>query len=142
MTAGCGTRMRRSPHSRVIGASLMTSAHGRELADGVSIALLRRRGGVRVVVDDTLPAEENRVVVALTWSLREGDVVDIVVPLRQRMPAVWVRSVLLWHDHTSLSLGVRIPENRGPERDGLLRHIKATSDAGRCGNSEARRGQL
>ena len=119
----------------------MTGAHGHELADGVSIALLRRGGGVRVMVDDTLPAEENRVVVLLAWSLREGDVVDIVVPLRQRMPAVWVRRILLWHDHTSLSLGVRFPENRGPERDGLLRHIKAASDAGRCGLSEARRGR-
>ena len=140
MEAGYSTRVQRSQHSRVSCASLMTRAHGLKLAEGVCHALLLRGRSIRVMVDDTLPAEENRVVVGLAWSFRDGDVIDIMVLLRQRVLALWVPRRLLRQDHTSLALGVRVPENGGLSREGLFRHSMATRDIGRGGHSEARSG--
>jgi hypothetical protein len=127
-------------NSRVSFPSLMTGAHSLELANGVCHALLLRGGGIRVMVDDALPAEENRVVVGLAWSLRDLDVVDIMVLLRQRVPGLWVPRCLLRQDHTSLAQGIRVPENRGLSREGLVRWTKAARDIGRGGHSEARGG--
>ena len=116
----------------------MTRAHGLQLAEGVRHDLLLRGGGIWVMIDDALPAEENRVVVVYAWSIGDIVVVGIVVYLRPRVFGLRVPWHLLWQIHPSLALGVRWPPYRGLLREGLVRHRLATRDIGRAGDSEAR----